>query len=47
MDARAVLAADRGGGVAGTVVHEQHIHGQAARCLRDAGKHAADGEAVT
>jgi hypothetical protein len=43
VDAGAVLAADRGRGVARAVVHEQHVHGQPARLARDAGEHAADG----
>jgi hypothetical protein len=42
MDARALLATDRGRGVTGAVVHEQHVHRQPARDRRDAGKHAPD-----
>jgi hypothetical protein len=33
----------RARGVARAVVHEQHVEGQAAGALGDAGKHAADG----
>jgi hypothetical protein len=42
VDARAVLAPDRGRGVARAVVHEQHVHRQAAGLARNAGEHAAD-----
>ena len=43
MDARAVIAPDRGRGVARAVVHEQHVHRQPAGLGRNAGEHAADG----
>jgi hypothetical protein len=43
VDARAVIAPDRGRGVARPVVHEQHVDGQAARLAWNGGEHAADG----